>query len=84
MNIEWPVEIQNLMPSAHQGGSRNPEDIKKNYMWKGFKNTPEKIGIVDDVLTTGAHFRAMSDFLKENGYRGQIVGIFWSRAVYLE
>ena len=82
LNIEWPVEIQDIMHSAHHGGSRDPEDIKKIYIWKGFKNTPEKIGIVDDVLTTGAHFRAMSDFLRENGYKGQIVGIFWSRAVY--
>ncbi len=76
LNIEWPVEIRNLILPAHQGGSRNPKDIKKNYRWKGFKNTPKEIGIVDDVLTTGAHFRAMSDFLKENRYKGQIVGIF--------
>lgn len=84
LNIECPVEIQNIIKPAHHGGSRDPEDIKKNYKWKGFKNIPEKIGILDDVLTTGAHFRAMSDFLKENGYNGQIIGIFWSRAVYPE
>ena len=82
LNIECPVEIQNTMPPSHHGGSRSPEDMKKNYKWKGFKTTPEKIGIVDDVLTTGGHFRAMSDFLKEKEYKGQIVGIFWSRAVY--
>ena len=84
LNIEWPVENQNITQPAHHGGSRDPENIKKNYKWNGFENTPEKIGIVDDVLTTGAHFRAMSDFLKENGYKGQIIGIFWSRAVYPE
>lgn len=81
LNIEWPVETKKFILSAHKGGSRNPEDIKKNYKWKGFKNTPEKIGILDDVLTTGAHFRAMSDFLKKNKYQGKIIGLFWSRTV---
>ena len=82
LNIEWPIEIENTMQSSHLGGSRNPQDIKKNYIWKGLKSSTKKIGILDDVLTTGAHFRAMSDFLRENGYKGEIVGIFWSRAVF--
>ena len=52
------------------------------HIWKGFKKSFDKIGVIDDVLTTGSHFRAMSDFFKENGYEGQIIGIFLSRAVY--
>lgn len=81
LNIESPIEIKNIMQSSHLGGSRNPQDIKKNYVWKGLKSSCKKIGVLDDVLTTGAHFRTMSDFLKENGYEGEIVGIFWSRVV---
>ena len=65
LNIEWPVEIQSIIHSAHHGGSRDSEDIKKNYIWKGFKNTPEKIGIVDDVLTTGHIFVLYLIFLKK-------------------
>ena len=82
LNIEWPVEIKEVVQASHLGGSRDPEDIKKKYIWKGFKSSFDKIGIIDDVLTTGAHFRAMSDFLKEKDYKGEIVGLFWSRAVY--
>ncbi len=26
--------------------------------------------VVDDVLTTGSSFRAMGEFLRENGFRG--------------
>ena len=80
LNIEWPVEIRKMIPSSHHGGTRDPDDIKRNYIWKGFKSSPERLGILDDVLTTGAYFRAMSDFLKDNGYKGQIIGIFWSRS----
>ena len=37
--------------------------------------------IFDDVLITGTHFGAVSDFLKKNGYKGEIVGVFWARTI---
>ncbi|MBC6415592.1 MAG: phosphoribosyltransferase [Bdellovibrionales bacterium] len=82
LNIEWPVENKDTVKASHHGGPRNPETIKKNYIWKGFKKSLDKIYIVDDVITTGAHFRAMCEFLTENGYKGKIVGLFWSRTVH--
>ena len=83
LNVEWPVEIKKTIPPARHGGPRNPEDIKKNYIWKGFnEKIIKRLCIFDDVLVKGAHFRAMSDFLRGNGYEGKIIGVFWSRAVY--
>ena len=83
LNIEWPIDIKQTGQASHQGGLRNPEECKNNYIWKGFssKKSLGKLCVFDDVLTTGAHFRAVSDFLRENGYKGQIIGIFWSRAI---
>ena len=81
LNIEWPIEIKKNIQASHHGGGRDPEDFKRNYVWRGFKKNPKTLCIFDDVLTTGAHFRAISDFLKENEYKGQIIGIFWSRAI---
>ena len=84
LSVEWPVTIKKTVRTSRYGGPREPTLIKQNYKWNGFKkNTPPKIlCILDDVLTTGAHFRAISDFLKENRYKGIIVGIFWARTVW--
>ena len=81
LNIEWPIEIKQTIQASHTGGKREPEYIKGNYTWKGFKQTPKTLCVFDDVLTKGGHFRAVSDFLRENGYKGRIIGIFWSRTI---
>ena len=65
LKVEWPVEIRQTEQASHQVGNRNPEEIKQNYTWKGFKTIPKKLCVFDDVLTTGSHFRAFSNFLKD-------------------
>lgn len=42
---------------------------------------PQSIGIVDDVLTAGTHYRAMHTLLSQRFPGVQIVGIFWARRV---
>lgn len=81
INIEWPVEIKTTAAASHhRGEDRDPVIIQNNYFWKGFsKKAPKVLIIVDDILTTGSHFRAMSDFLRKNGYEGKIVGVFWAK-----
>ena len=82
LKVEWPVEIKETSQASHLGGERNPADIKKNYIWKKFEDSRiKRLCVFDDVLTTGAHFRAISDFLRENGYTGKIIGIFWARVI---
>lgn len=79
--IHWPIDAINAVPSsAEEDGSRDPEIIKSNYRWLGFiGSNPEKILIIDDVLTSGAHFKATVDFLRENGFEGIMKGIFWAK-----
>lgn len=43
--------------------------------------TPSHIAICDDVLTTGAHFKAAQDILSEAFPGIQIVGCFIARRV---
>ena len=43
---------------------------------------PNVIGIVDDVLTAGTHFRAMSDVLKARFPNAAIIGLFIARRVF--
>lgn len=80
--VEWPVEIKTTTLPAHISGKRDPDTLKKNYIWKGFNHKEPKIlYIFDDIITTGAHLRALSDFFSENGYKGKIIGICWAKTV---
>jgi len=82
LRVEWSVEIKQTVDASHHSGEREPEIIKENYIWKGFKKgAPKSLCIMDDILTSGAHFRAMSDFLRENKYDGKIVGVFLAKTV---
>ena len=82
--VEWPVEIKENIKPSHKSREKNPDILRENYLWKGFRNKePEILCICDDIITTGAHLRAMSDFLIENNYKGQIIGICWAKTVWL-
>ncbi len=81
LQIEWPIIAKESVLASHLGGARTPSQIISNYEWKGFVDAvPDFILIFDDVLTTGAHFRAFSDFMRGNGFSGQIYGIFWAKS----
>jgi predicted amidophosphoribosyltransferase len=43
--------------------------------------TPAVIAVVDDVLTAGAHFKAMKRLLMETFQDAHIVGLFLARRV---
>jgi predicted amidophosphoribosyltransferase len=79
---EQPLALSASVLPAHEGGDRSPTEIAKQYSWCGLQNSAaELIVIIDDVLTTGGHFRAVHDSLRTNGFRGDIVGAFWARAL---
>jgi predicted amidophosphoribosyltransferase len=75
------------MASAHTSESRpSPGEIRANY---AIDNTltspvPKTIGIFDDVLTTGAHFRAAADLLSETFPGVDITGVFVARRIIPE
>ena len=79
--VEWPVEIRETTEASHNSGPRDPDLLMENYIWKGFKHEePEVLHIFDDVITTGAHLRAVSDFLRSHNYKGKIIGVCWAKA----
>ncbi|MEI8347697.1 MAG: hypothetical protein WCG27_09525 [Pseudomonadota bacterium] len=81
VSLVGPVENVQTIPASHFGGPRASEAIKANYRWIGFSgSTPERIIIFDDVVTIGTHFRAYSDFLRDNKFQGEIIGVFWAIA----
>jgi hypothetical protein len=68
-------------PSKRQ--TSQPPEIRANYeiLEALCKPRPTAIGLVDDVLTAGAHFRAAKDLLAERFAGVPIVGLFYARTI---
>lgn len=65
-----------------KGGNRlRPEDLRQNYRFdeSALHDLPSQIGIVDDVLTTGSHFRAIKDMILDRFPKAEVTGFFVAR-----
>jgi hypothetical protein len=72
------------MAAAHEQTNRpKPDDIAANYaIDEQLRNpAPQIIGVFDDVLAAGAHFRAASNILKAAYPSVRIIGLFVARRV---
>lgn len=67
----------------HNDDRPTPSEIQATYEINELitKPSPKDIGLFDDVLTTGAHFRAAKNILSERFPGVRIVGIFVARRV---
>jgi predicted amidophosphoribosyltransferase len=80
---ELVTQLANMAAAHEQQNRPKPEDIEANYaIDQALRDpAPRTIGLFDDVLTTGAHFRAASNVL-QRAYPGvRIVGLFIARRV---
>jgi hypothetical protein len=72
------------MHDAHTSEHRpRPDDLYQNYVinWELAEPLPGQIAVVDDVLTTGAHFKAMKRILREAFPGIEVTGLFLARRV---
>ena len=69
----------------HNDDRPTPDDLRAIYEIDEDQTSPEpkSIGLFDDVITAGSHFRAAKDLLKEQFPGVNIVGIFVARRVPL-
>ena len=83
-----PVNMRELiiqtesMTAAHVSGNRpNPREIKALYRIDETLTSPKPVGliIVDDVLTTGAHFKAAQSLFHERFEGVPVFGLFVAR-----
>lgn len=82
LNIIYPLDVGTVQVASHHGGSRSVSTLSSNLVFAGLPNPhPDRIILVDDVVTSGSHFRACNDFLVSNGFQGQIIGLFWARTI---
>ena len=74
---------KNTQPSHRSSSRPSPDDIAANYFIDENLMTDSiqcKVALFDDVITTGAHFKAAQSALKQRFPRIVIGGIFIARA----
>jgi len=90
IDLSHPVDCRELVlqtestEAAHEQDHRpGPDEIRALYALDPnlIDPIPSRIVICDDVLTTGAHFKAMQDTLRDACPDAQIVGCFIARRV---
>lgn len=90
---QFPIDVRELViqresiRAAHEcasGERPSIDEIAANYIVNEAVATPEPtmIGIIDDVLTAGTHFKAMQKVLRARFPRVPVVGIFVARRVF--
>jgi hypothetical protein len=80
---ELVLQIATL-DSSHQSASRpRPKELRENYRLDESLSvpTPTTIGVLDDVLTAGSHFRAIKDMLSERFPGVPVAGLFYARRI---
>lgn len=78
---ELVVQTQST-DAVHEGERLTPDQLKAIYQIDESlcgPGDPKYIGVVDDMLTAGAHFRAMKDTLQARFPTSKISGIFVTR-----
>jgi hypothetical protein len=80
---ELIVQVDTVDASHGVSSRPSPAELKMNYRIDEalVAPPPSAIGILDDVLTAGAHFRAIADMLGERFAGVPIVGIFYARRI---
>ncbi len=80
---ELILQRANMDAAHHRDDRPRPEEIVANYGLDRalLQPKPQTIALVDDVLTTGAHFRAASEIIREAFPDARIVGLFIARRV---
>lgn len=65
----------------HEGQRLKPHELRANYCFNEacFNNFPASVGVVDDLLTTGSHYRAVKDMILERSPNCRVVGFFVAR-----
>lgn len=82
LTIERPFTCRASTVPSHQGGSRRIDEIAANLQWRGLSVGCKTLVLIDDVLTTGAHFRACKRVLARDAQGVYVAGLFWARTVW--
>jgi hypothetical protein len=67
--------------SVHEGNRFSPQQLKANYRFddRAAATMSKNVAVVDDLLTTGSHFRALKEMILEKVPDARVVGFFVAR-----
>jgi hypothetical protein len=82
IKIVEPIRCRESHTPAHHGGDRHPDLIYPKLEWIGCSSRPEHIVLIDDLLTTGGHFKACKRIIQENYPRLKVIGVFWAKTIW--
>lgn len=82
VTIQEPFILKDTMIPSHSGGTRSPQIIYDNLLWRGFAAHTHRVFLVDDLLTTGSHFKACQRLILEHHPEMEVIGIFWAKAIW--
>jgi hypothetical protein len=78
-----PVKITSERSAAHLLESRSsPAFYKSIFEWVGLEPIPSSLILIDDVITTGAQFRAYKDFVLQHHPEVAVFGVFWGKTFW--
>lgn len=78
-----PITRVSSRIAAHLSSSRPTiDEIYGSLEWAGVETPPCNVVLVDDVITTGASFRACERLILENAPECDVYGVFWARTVW--
>lgn len=84
LKIIEPITIRSTSQAAHLGGERDIQVIYDNLVWQdGVPQGATSILLVDDVITTGAHFKACKRLLREQVQDIRVIGVFWAKTIWV-
>jgi len=79
--IEEPISIKKTIRASHFGGPRLIDEIADNYNWKGLGNNHVgRLYVIDDIITTGSHYKAFQKIMSSNHHQTEMTGLFWAFA----
>ena len=78
---ECVVQIENTRSSHESEDRLSPTEIANVYKFRKYPDCPRPklIAIVDDILTTGAHFKVMKGILLNQFPNVKVIGFFLAR-----
>ena len=76
-----PFELIESQTPTHKGGSRDYNDIMQNYRLIAGKNLPKTLYIIDDVVTTGVHYKVCKNLLLS---KKKDIELFWTKTVWMD
>ena len=82
ITLEAPFEVHTSHQSAHMGGERGVDAFYDTLRWTGFSKPPDDIILLDDVVTTGAHFKACQRLIWEHHPGLKVYGVFWAKVTW--